>query len=152
MVIATALIITGCYASSSSPHHSTASAFPWRACPQNPTLTAVPLRPGQRPSHQGEQARAVADVAGLAPTEAVSVYAAVVHDTTAPKLGLGPADVPRVMWVIEGEGPSRATEPLPTTDPRRTLFRLVALVDDATLRFGGGFGCGPVPRSTTTRS
>lgn len=105
-----------------------------------PGLSIRPLPHGQSPVHSESQARAAA--AHVVPSDAITrVVAAMVSDPLGIKLGL--PTTPRVMWVIYHD---TVYQPLPdhgpaTTTPPGTVFHLLTLVDDETLKLGGNFAC-----------
>jgi hypothetical protein len=107
-----------------------------------PGLSIDPLPMARRPIHSWRQAlaKAPADAAG----HVTDVVAAFVADPTGVKLDL--PTTPRVMWLIYVK--TRSGAPDPTRDYHGmqpptpgTVERSVWLIDDTTLKPGGGLGC-----------
>jgi hypothetical protein len=109
-------------------------------------LAAQQAPSGTTGQHSSAQAQAVA---GIPASTQPRSYLAMVTDPTASKLGLGPADVARLMWVFTaqttytGAGPDSASVghgPY-NPNPAGTVFNDIWLVDDLTLTPAGKFAC-----------
>ena len=116
-----------------------------------PNLNVQPLPPGTTLAHTAAQALQTAKDIG--PHDNITVAARLVTDPVANKVLLGPADVPRVMWVLDGtytvHRDPNSNVPYTADSPKDgTVERVVTLVDDATLTLGGNFSCGIVSSPT----
>ncbi len=102
------------------------------------------------PQHDRAAVEAVVRKAGVGPESITGVQAVMVTDPVAPKLGLGKATSPRLMWAITGTSVTRP--PTYRVDAREgvrlpvypvgTVLRSLTLVDDLTLSLAGNFSCG----------
>jgi hypothetical protein len=111
-----------------------------------PGLAVDAAPSGTTALHTSQQAQAVA---GIPATVLAKSGLAMVTDPTASKLGIGSADVARLMWVFTAQ----TTNADPGLDarlaghgpyipyPAGTVFNNIWLVDDATLTAAGSFAC-----------
>jgi hypothetical protein len=107
-----------------------------------PGLSIKPLPTGTRPTHSWRQALAKAPAYEAG--HVTDVVAAYVADPIGVKLNL--PTTPRVMWLIYvktvygAPDPTRDYHGIPPPTPG-TVERTVWLIDDKTLKPGGGLGC-----------
>ena len=108
-------------------------------------LSMAALSRGQHLSHNEAEARGVVARSGVGSSNVTGVYPALVVDPVAAKISQDWGSTPRPMWVIDGtvtvrRRPPGARGPLQVY-LAGTVLRVITLVDDATLRLGGNFGC-----------
>jgi hypothetical protein len=102
-----------------------------------------PLHESDVPVRTAAEARAVIDNAPGGPEQITEVAPAMVTDPTGIKLGL--PTTARIMWVFYVQDiyeiPTEGPPPLPGVTAG-TVFHSLWLVDDETLKNGGGIACG----------
>lgn len=113
-------------------------------------LSIAALSRWQRLSHDEAEARGVVARNFVGPSGVTGVHPALVVSPVAAKISPDWGSTPRPMWVIEGtetvsRRPPGARGPIQVY-PAGTVLRVITLVDDATMRLGGHFGCGVVSR------
>ena len=152
---ATAVLLSACASSGGAGERSAQVNAPSRS-DESSVVTELPdcnvlgagfsMKPLQESdvlAHTAARARAAFDSMRVGPQRVTEVAPALVTDPTGIKLGL--PTTARIMWVFYGqdiyaistEGPAGQASVTPGT-----VLHSLWLVDDETLKNGGGFGCG----------
>lgn len=110
-------------------------------------IDALPV--GDHVEHTEQDALRAASSAQVGPTSHVRVYVAWVQDPVADKVSLGNNAQFRVMWVLDGTDTTARLSPGERIAPAAsagaaspgTVYRVITLIDDQSMKLGGNFNC-----------